>query len=141
MDYAVYLYTSNFESLWCTEDLLFILFQVFAISIINGCDKIEQKYLFLLSECSELHIKIKEDSRRDDLQSVENYVRNLPPVFTAAGFFQLNQRLLSSFCSTSVTYIIIFIQFAIVGIGELKASSGLLNLNLTETNFSKLENI
>lgn len=88
------------------------LFQIFSIRIINGCDKIEKKYTDLLFECSHWRVEIKDESLRNELQSVENYIRNLPPVFSAAGFFQLNQGLYSSICSALVTYFIVIIQFS-----------------------------
>lgn len=95
----------------------FSLFQMFTISIIKGCDKIEKKHADLLWECSRLQVEINNESVRNDLHNVEDYIRNLPPVFTAAGFFRLNQRLFSSLSSALVTYVIVIIQFNTVGVG------------------------
>lgn len=92
--------------------------QVFSISIINGCDRVERKYFDLLYECSQLQIEIKEDAFRNDLLLFENFVRNQPPVFTAAGFFRLNKGLYSSLCSALVTYLIVIIQFNTVNAGH-----------------------
>lgn len=88
-----------------------VLLQIFVITIINGCSRIETKYSEILVYCSHLQIKIREKLLRKELQSVENYIRNSPPVFTAAGFFRLNQGLFSTFCSVIVTYFIIILQF------------------------------
>lgn len=93
------------------------MFQIFSISIINGCEKIEQKHSDLLWECSRLQTEIKNEEVRKDLQNVENFIRNLPPVFTAAGFFRINQGLFSSLCSALVTYLIVIIQFNTVNVG------------------------
>lgn len=58
-----------------------------------------------------MHTQITNESEREDLLQVEYLIENYPPVFTAAGFFQLNQRLFSSFCSVVVTYIIVIFQY------------------------------
>lgn len=92
----------------------------------------EGKYKELLMGCSTLHVKIKDDEVRKDLESVENYYRKLSPVFTAAGFFQLNQGLFSTFCSAIVSYLIIIIQFKNGNIGvSYTNSSNILHENLS----------
>lgn len=88
------------------------------INIINGCDRIEKKYNDLLCECCHLQVEIKNDLMRNELQTVENFIRKLPPVFTAAGFFRINQGLYSSLCSTLVSYLIVIIQFNSVNVGS-----------------------
>lgn len=69
-----------------------------------------KKHGQLLSKCFKLHIEINNESDQDDLQRIERYFRKYPPIFTAAGYFQMNQGLFSSFCSEVVTYIIIIVQ-------------------------------
>lgn len=88
------------------------LFQAFSTSIIVGCNRIEMKHAKLLSTCHHLHVKIRNDFIRNDLQSVTDYIKDLPPVITAAGFFQVNLKLFSSFFSILITYMIIIIQFS-----------------------------
>lgn len=78
-----------------------------------------------------MHIEIKNDLKRDDLQRVENYIRNMPPVFTAAGFFQLNQGLFATFCSVFVSYFIIVIQFSTVADAPSTMNSDVATMNLS----------
>lgn len=79
--------------------------------------------------CASLHFQIKDEKLRRDLQSVENYYRNLRPVFTAAGFFQINQGLFSNFFSSIVSYLIILIQLKSVNLGISKTAQ--LETNIT----------
>lgn len=83
----------------------------------------EKKYFELLSECTHLQVEIKKDTIRDDILLFENFVRNQPPILTAAGFFRLNQGLYSSVCSALVTYLIVIIQFNNVNVGYNTANA------------------
>lgn len=114
----------------------FFLFQIFNIIIIRGCNGIEQKYSELLEECYRLQIRIWNEPSRADLQLFEYYIRNFPPVFTVAGFFQLNQKLCSSFCIEIVTYLIVVIQFSTVNPGT---NSFLQNMDSASINISETE--
>lgn len=107
MDFVSYKFQLNIHE----KLIFFLLFQIFTIIIINGCGRIEEIYSDIISECYYLDIEIKSESVRNDLKTIENCIRNVPPVFTAAGFFRLNQGLFSTFCSILVTYFIIIIQF------------------------------
>lgn len=84
---------------------------MFATFVIRRCSKVKENYTNVLSECYNLHIQIENKLERNDLEKVENYIRNYPPVFTAAGFFQLSKEIFSSFFSATVTYLILLIQF------------------------------
>lgn len=88
-----------------------------SIYIINGCCRVENKYNNLLMECASLHMKITNEEVRKDFESLEIYYRNSRPVFSAAGFFHLNQELFSTFCSAIVSYLIIIIQLRSVDVG------------------------
>lgn len=114
-------------------------FQIFSTIIISGCCKVHQKYSELLTECFHLHINIIKDSVRNDLQLVENYVRNMPPIFTAAGFFQLNQGLYSSFCSAAVTYLIVIIQFTNVSVGSFDSNGSEHTVHVPKKNLTNFE--
>lgn len=116
--------------LFHNEVMNIFLFQFVTIAIINGCNSIEQIHDDILTECIGLHVKIKLHSIRDDLLSIERYIRNMPPVFTAVGFFRINRGLYSTFCSVLVTYFVIIIQFNSVSISN-SASSGVIHRNLT----------
>lgn len=78
--------------------------------IINGCDKIEMKHAELVSTCYSLYVRLKNESLREDLKSVIDYIKDQPPEFTADGFFTINRRLFSSFSQVIVTYLIVIVQ-------------------------------
>lgn len=81
-------------------------------TIIKGCSRIQQKYTEMLIECANLQVKIWNEPTRNDLQLLEKYIRNYPLVFSAAGYLQLNEKLLSSFFSETDAYLIVVIQFS-----------------------------
>lgn len=70
---------------------------MFIVFIIRGCRDVHEKYSDVLLECYALHIKIGNTSTRNDLQVVENFIRNYPPVFTAAGIFEFSKEIIPSF--------------------------------------------
>lgn len=86
--------------------------QIFAVIIINGCNDIELKHAKLLSSCYALHIKVNNNFSRNDLIEIMDYIKDQAPVFTADGYFQLNRKLISSFCQIVITYLIVIFQFS-----------------------------
>lgn len=92
--------------------------------IINGCSRIEEMYVNLLSELAHLQAARQLTSFQSNLFMLESCIRNNPPVFTAAGFFKINQSLYSSICSELVTYIIVIIQFNNVNSGSKMHTQG-----------------
>lgn len=90
----------------------FVFLQIFIVIIVNGCCKIEQKCSDLLLECHHLRVDITDDSVQNEVEIYGNFISSLPPMFTAAGVFQLDQSFYSSFSSTLVTYLIVIIQMS-----------------------------
>lgn len=78
------------------------------------CDKIEKHYSNLISYCQLIEAQVDDFAVSSEAGNLREYIKNLSPRMTAAGFFQINRRILSAFLSTLASYIIIIIQFRIV---------------------------
>ncbi|CAG9829251.1 unnamed protein product [Diabrotica balteata] len=77
------------------------------IIIINSCDRVEKKANELLEAC----IYVAGSTKHTTASDMVNFIKFLLPKFTCAGFFGINQMVLSNFLSTTATYIIIILQF------------------------------
>uniref|UniRef100_A0A6P7FAR5 Uncharacterized protein LOC114328342 isoform X1 n=1 Tax=Diabrotica virgifera virgifera TaxID=50390 RepID=A0A6P7FAR5_DIAVI len=80
---------------------------VILILIINSCDRVEKKANELLEAC----IYVAGETKDATAQDMVNFIKYLIPKFSCAGFFGINQMVLSTFLSTTSTYIIIILQF------------------------------
>lgn len=70
-----------------------------------ACDGVERSGRELVTTCYIMQTEKK------DLLNFAKYVEKLQPVFFAAGFYQINQRLIVGIFSIVTTYTIICIQF------------------------------
>lgn len=87
------------------------VFQIATASMIQECDKVEKCFSKILVTCNYLQTQIVDPKLRQELIILSNFIKDLFPKFTAAGFFQLNKGLFSSLLSALVSYLIILIQF------------------------------
>nr|ALR72586.1 putative gustatory receptor GR9 [Colaphellus bowringi] len=76
-----------------------------------SCDGVERCADRIVTTCY-MNLDILEKSPiREEILSFTEYVEQLTPVFSAVGFFQVNQKVLSSLFSAVISYFIIIIQF------------------------------
>uniref|UniRef100_A0A6P7FBJ6 Uncharacterized protein LOC114328342 isoform X2 n=1 Tax=Diabrotica virgifera virgifera TaxID=50390 RepID=A0A6P7FBJ6_DIAVI len=104
------LYTYTFESLLNMLQFYVVFVTemwVILILIINSCDRVEKKANELLEAC----IYVAGETKDATAQDMVNFIKYLIPKFSCAGFFGINQMVLSTFLSTTSTYIIIILQF------------------------------
>lgn len=87
--------------------------QVYASAIIAGCDGIERQHNKLLSACNFIQSEIEDLRLRTEIRILSDFIRDLPPKFSAGGFFEINRNIISAFLSALVSYLIIIIQFKI----------------------------
>uniref|UniRef100_A0A6P7F1E2 Gustatory receptor n=1 Tax=Diabrotica virgifera virgifera TaxID=50390 RepID=A0A6P7F1E2_DIAVI len=80
---------------------------VFSLAIILSCDKVEKTSKELINTCTYIYAS----KGSEDALMLLNLAKELRPKFTAAGFFEINQRLLPTFLSNLSTYLIIILQF------------------------------
>ncbi|XP_057665863.1 uncharacterized protein LOC130899724 isoform X3 [Diorhabda carinulata] len=87
--------------------VLNILLVMFSVIVILSCDRVEKKAEELIKTC----IYIQASTGDENALALANLVKELRPKFSAAGFFDINQRILPSFFSNLSTYLIIILQF------------------------------
>ncbi|XP_057665862.1 uncharacterized protein LOC130899724 isoform X2 [Diorhabda carinulata] len=110
---------SSFDFILFTSSKLVVLRQViswmigniwlvmFSVIVILSCDRVEKKAEELIKTC----IYIQASTGDENALALANLVKELRPKFSAAGFFDINQRILPSFFSNLSTYLIIILQF------------------------------
>uniref|UniRef100_A0A6P7GH74 Gustatory receptor n=1 Tax=Diabrotica virgifera virgifera TaxID=50390 RepID=A0A6P7GH74_DIAVI len=96
-----------FEIYWFLLDA--ISFIVLSIIVIMSCDQVEKKSTEFIQTC----IYIQATTGDEQAATLANLANQLRPKFSAAGFFDINQRLLPVFFSNLSTYLIIILQFKI----------------------------
>lgn len=79
--------------------------------IVMSCDAVEKSGRNFTTRCYLLQEGMKKSKTRDELVHLGKFSKQLNPVFSAAGFFTVNQLILSGLFSTATTYSIICIQF------------------------------
>ncbi|XP_050505929.1 uncharacterized protein LOC126884126 [Diabrotica virgifera virgifera] len=96
-----------FDMLWYS--LHSVSFIVLSIIVIMSCDQVEKKSTEFIQTC----IYIQATTGDEQAATLANLANQLRPKFSAAGFFDINQRLLPVFFSNLSTYLIIILQFKI----------------------------
>lgn len=76
-----------------------------------SCDGVEQSGKKIVKTCFMYHDVMEKPSVKDELVLFVKFVKELAPTFSAAGFFQINQSVISTLFSAVTTYLIIIIQF------------------------------
>ncbi|XP_056634271.1 uncharacterized protein LOC130443559 isoform X3 [Diorhabda sublineata] len=89
---------------WTIGNIFFVMFSVI---VILSCDRVEKKAEELIKTC----IYIQASTGDENALALANLAKELRPKFSAAGFFDINQRILPSFFSNLSTYLIIILQF------------------------------
>ncbi|KAJ8954998.1 hypothetical protein NQ318_000430 [Aromia moschata] len=84
---------------------------VSTIVIVMSCDGVEKCGQQIVKTCFLYREVMEKPALKDDLVLFAKFVKQLSPKFSAAGFFQINQSLLSALFSAVMTYLIIIIQF------------------------------
>uniref|UniRef100_A0A6P7GLR8 Uncharacterized protein LOC114339696 n=1 Tax=Diabrotica virgifera virgifera TaxID=50390 RepID=A0A6P7GLR8_DIAVI len=80
---------------------------VFSVVVILSCDRVEKKANDLIRTC----IYIQATTGDENAMALAKLAQDLQPKFSAAGFFEINQRILPTFFSNLSTYLIIILQF------------------------------
>ncbi|KAJ8947253.1 hypothetical protein NQ314_008652 [Rhamnusium bicolor] len=82
------------------------------LMVIFCCDLTIRESKKLLKTCFKLdqYLPLESEESRE-LKSLTNIIKSRRPVFTAAGFFQVNRATLLSLFGTTTTYFIIIVQF------------------------------
>uniref|UniRef100_A0A6P7GIQ0 Gustatory receptor n=1 Tax=Diabrotica virgifera virgifera TaxID=50390 RepID=A0A6P7GIQ0_DIAVI len=99
--------TLIFQILWCFLSCISCI--VFSIIVIMSCEKVEKKAAEFIQTCVYIHATTGDEHAA----TLVNLAKELRPKFSAAGFFDINQRLLPIFFSNLSTYLIIILQFKI----------------------------
>nr|WJJ63347.1 gustatory receptor 7 [Pachyrhinus yasumatsui] len=89
------------------------LYVVCTTRIVMACDSVEISGRNIQKTCLILYENCEKCETKEEFYRLENYVQGLCPEFSAAGFWHINQRVLSTLFSSVMTYLIIIIQFNI----------------------------
>uniref|UniRef100_A0A6P7G3L3 Gustatory and pheromone receptor 39a-like n=1 Tax=Diabrotica virgifera virgifera TaxID=50390 RepID=A0A6P7G3L3_DIAVI len=87
---------------------------IFLLSLIMSCNSVEVNGQSFIKTCYLLHETVEEQEEKDHLLLLAKYGQLWRPIFTAAGFYDVNQSSLSSIFSALITYLVIIIQFNMV---------------------------
>ncbi|XP_056631925.1 uncharacterized protein LOC130442002 [Diorhabda sublineata] len=88
-----------------------IIYLLSTIAIVISCDRVEKTARRIVSACYLKPGLLDRTPIRDDIIFFAEFTEKLIPSFSAAGFFQINQNILSTLFSAIITYLIIIIQF------------------------------
>lgn len=75
------------------------------------CDGVERSGRNVVKTCFLHQELLEKPSCKDELMLFARIIKELAPTFSAAGFFPVNQGVLSTLFSAVTTYLIIIIQF------------------------------
>ncbi|CAG9854765.1 unnamed protein product [Phyllotreta striolata] len=93
-------------------NLVYVLaYSISTILIVFSCDKVNKTARKIVILCYLKPGLLNKTPIRDDLVSFVQFAEKLLPNFSAAGFFYINQTILSTLFSAISTYLIIIIQF------------------------------
>ncbi|XP_074028945.1 uncharacterized protein [Leptinotarsa decemlineata] len=87
------------------------LYSLSTVAIVMACNGVEKTGRNIVTICYLSHHVLEKSPIRDEILSFADFAEHLIPQFSAAGFFQVNQKVLSSVFSAVITYFIIIIQF------------------------------
>lgn len=85
-------------------------FQIATAVIVMCSDGIELNGKEIVNTCH-LYRNHKRISREKEMTALVIYLTELTPQLSAAGFFRINQKMLSTIFSAVITYLIVIIQF------------------------------
>uniref|UniRef100_A0A6P7G3H0 Gustatory receptor 2a n=1 Tax=Diabrotica virgifera virgifera TaxID=50390 RepID=A0A6P7G3H0_DIAVI len=89
-------------------------FTIFLVVLVMACDAVESSGNQIIKTCHILSETLQDADHKEHLLLLAKYAQHWRPVFSAAGFYDVNQSCLSSIFSAVVTYLVIIIQFNMV---------------------------
>ncbi|KAJ8949795.1 hypothetical protein NQ318_000493 [Aromia moschata] len=72
--------------------------------VVMSCDNVKSSGKKIIKTCYLLQENMDASPLRDELTSLANYLKELEPTFSASGFFDIDQQLLSRLFSTITSY-------------------------------------
>ncbi|CAH1155007.1 unnamed protein product [Phaedon cochleariae] len=88
-----------------------VFYSTASVSIVMSCDRLEKIGQNMVTTCYLYRNIFEKTTVTNEFVSLAEYTNNMIPTFSAAGFFQVNQQLMSTLISAIITYFIIIIQF------------------------------
>ncbi|KAG5899315.1 hypothetical protein JTB14_029268 [Gonioctena quinquepunctata] len=88
-----------------------LMYLMCTLIMIMSCDMVENSAVKLLNTCNYLRATTGNNLESEELHHLSEFIEELSPKFTAAGFFRVNRKLIPAFLSSLTSYIIILIQF------------------------------
>ncbi|KAJ8947251.1 hypothetical protein NQ314_008650 [Rhamnusium bicolor] len=87
------------------------IYTISTIAIVMSCDGVEESGKKIVKTCFLYQEVLEKPWLKQDLILFAKFTKQLAPKFSAAGFFQINQSVLSTLFSAVITYLIIILQF------------------------------
>uniref|UniRef100_A0A6P7FZ17 Uncharacterized protein LOC114332480 n=1 Tax=Diabrotica virgifera virgifera TaxID=50390 RepID=A0A6P7FZ17_DIAVI len=84
---------------------------VVLILISSACESTERTGKEVIDICYELSLKEQDPRNKEHLMDLAFYTKQWRPRFSAAGFFNCNQRCFNFFFSKFIDYLVITLQF------------------------------
>lgn len=91
--------------------IIVFIFQIVLIFITISCDHLERSGKSVINACYIMFEKQNNKEIKELFYTLAEYAEQWRPIFSAAGFFDVNQKCLNNLFSTVVTYLVVFIQF------------------------------
>ncbi|KAJ8976574.1 hypothetical protein NQ317_010737 [Molorchus minor] len=87
---------------------------ILLVVLIMSCDAAEKSGRELIKTCYLLYERVTDDGLvNEKLLEVADYAKEWRPIFSAAGFYDVNQSTLTSSLQALITYVVILIQFSL----------------------------
>nr|APC94333.1 gustatory receptor 3 [Pyrrhalta aenescens] len=102
---------STLNTLKCIFPIPFVLY---LIVLAMACDAVEKSGKRVIKTCYLFVEELKDAAKKEQLRLLARYAEQWCPVFSAAGFYDINQSCLTSIFSAILTYFVIIIQFNMV---------------------------
>ncbi|CAH1170214.1 unnamed protein product [Phaedon cochleariae] len=84
---------------------------VVLVIMVMSCNAVEECGKNVVQACYKLHHKTANKKMKSQILLLATYAEEWRPVFSAAGFYDVNQKCLNSIFSASINYLVIIIQF------------------------------
>ncbi|XP_057658185.1 uncharacterized protein LOC130895082 [Diorhabda carinulata] len=91
-----------------------IIYAIYLVILTMSCNSVEITGYSLIKTCYLVHETASSNIDKEHLMLLVGYIDEWKPIFSACGYYDVNQSSLSSIFSAIITYLIVLIQFNMV---------------------------
>ncbi|CAG9821639.1 unnamed protein product [Phaedon cochleariae] len=96
---------------WMSSGVLAVFSTIITIIIVMSCNKVERCGLQIVQTCYTAVNSTKDARTKEKLVLLAQYAEEWRPIFSAAGFYDINQLCLNALFACSIDYLVIVVQF------------------------------